>query len=103
MNVTGAISFSGNANVMLVGGVLPQNVLWNAIGTGSSLSLTGNGSLAGTFLAPSRSASISGNGQLTGSVLAGGNGNGISLSGNGFVWKPSAFCGTGWNPQNIFF
>jgi choice-of-anchor A domain-containing protein len=72
-NITGSYSQSGPSSVLLSGGVLAQNVLWNFIGSGQGAQIaTGmNGVAQGTFLSPFRDFSITDT-TLFGSVIADG-------------------------------
>lgn len=93
VNVTGDFSLSGNSSILLEGGVPAKNVLFNLIGSEcrDGLSLSGSASVSGSILAIDRAASISGNGSLNGTLIAHDH---ISVTGNGFVFKPVAFCAT---------
>jgi hypothetical protein len=82
------IDLSGQAEITVSGGIPARKVLFLISGK-NSFSLTGNGSVAGTFFAPTGSAMISGNGHLEGAILAQGN---ISLTGNGLSFTPAAWC-----------
>ena len=52
VNVSGNITVNGGANssILLTGGVTPDHVLFNVVGTGRDVSFTGGGVLNGTFL-----------------------------------------------------
>jgi hypothetical protein len=91
-NVTGKITVTGNANIVL-NGVPPQHVLFNNIGSGKEIVLSGNGNVAGTFLAVDRGAEVSGNGALNGGVIAGGGVKAkVTVSGNGLVLTSNPYC-----------
>jgi hypothetical protein len=66
------IAFSGGGQIVLTGGVTPDNVLFNIIGShGGGLTFTGDSDTFGTFLAPERTITVSG-GVHDGAFLAGG-------------------------------
>lgn len=93
VNVLGKITVSGNAAIKLAGGVTANNVLFNNLGQGNEIVLSGNGNVAGTFIALKRGAQISGNGVLEGAVVAGGGTNTrVSISGNGLATVPNPYC-----------
>jgi hypothetical protein len=93
INVVGKITVSGNATIVLTGGVLAKNVIFNNIGIGNEMVLAGNGAISGTFMALQRGVQVSGNGHLNGAVVAGGGINTkITISGNGLAMTPEPFC-----------
>jgi choice-of-anchor A domain-containing protein len=74
INVTGALASSGSGTIRLVGGVLPSQVLFNALGSGGgamTVNLSGTSVFEGTILAPHRDFSI-GPATLDGAVICGG-------------------------------
>jgi len=100
--VTGNVSISGNAQMIItpgssltvyVGGasvsvsgngvannaVKPANNQWYGLPTSTSWTLSGNGSWVGTVYAPEAAFSNSGNGDMSGSVIA----SSVTMSGNG--------------------
>lgn len=89
LNVQGDIQLSGQSSIELQGGVLAKNILINNLGLGSSIALSGQGVVSGTFFAAQRGIAISGGGTVIGSLIAGGN---VSISGQGQVIQPQAFC-----------
>ncbi|MCM2277168.1 MAG: ice-binding family protein [Oligoflexia bacterium] len=89
LNVRGSIRVSGQASILLRGGVLARNVLFNNFGGGREVSLSGQGSIAGTFLALERGVAVSGSGEFLGMILAGRH---VRISGNGQILKPAGFC-----------
>src|SRR5262245_19537220 len=68
-NVPGTFKLSGKSAIKLTGGVLPNHVLFNVLGTGK-VSFSRHTTEVGTFLAPERSFSLGG--ALEGAVIAGG-------------------------------
>ncbi len=89
INVRGDIKVSGKASILVAGGVREQNVLIHAREQGSDMLLAGQGTVSGTFFAPSRGAQLTGNGVIHGSIIAS---REINLSGNGLTLVPEAFC-----------
>jgi choice-of-anchor A domain-containing protein len=73
-----------NAKVTLSGGVLPQNVLFNILGTGGQVSLNQGTELPGTLLALNRKVDLSG-GHVTGKVIA----DQVVITSGGSVVSPS--------------
>jgi hypothetical protein len=93
INVLGKITVAGNGAILVTGGVPAKNVIFNNIGTGNEIVLSGNGAVAGTFLATQRGAQVSGNGQMQGAIIAGGGLNTkLTVTGNGIALLPSPFC-----------
>lgn len=87
-------SFSINGGKVVLNGVLPENVLFNVLGSGtatisSNADLTGNGLGTGTgsafILAPTRTLNISGGSKVTGTVIAGK----VNISGASKLTKPT--------------
>jgi len=56
INDHGAFSVNGGSGIVTAGGVLPGNVLYNVLGSGGDVAITGdrNSEIAGTILAPAR-------------------------------------------------
>jgi choice-of-anchor A domain-containing protein len=66
------ITFHGGGQIVLTGGVTPDNILFNVVGSrGGSLDFSGDSDTFGTFLAPERAITVSG-GVHAGAFLAGG-------------------------------
>ena len=76
--VDGDINTSGNGYVNQSG--YAANVSFVAVGSGS-ISISGNGTLIGTFYGPSRDVSFTGNGSLVGAVV----GNNLTISSNASI------------------
>jgi hypothetical protein len=58
--ISGTMELSGNTNIVLTGGLTPNNVLWDFIGFGSQFQTSGQSDTAGIFLAPDRDINING-------------------------------------------
>jgi choice-of-anchor A domain-containing protein len=94
INVRGRFALTGGSKIRLAGGVSPENVLFNCIGTGEAVafsggvaSATGASAVTGTLLAPEREVHLS-PGYVQGSVISGMN---INLtSGAKVTCSPSA-------------
>ena len=72
-NVAGGLTCNG-CTIQLQGGITPQNVLWNFIGTGDDVSISKLTSVAvGIFLAPHRNLLLD-KGSVTGSWIGAENG-----------------------------
>jgi hypothetical protein len=78
INVAGRFSLSGGSDIELEGGLTPYDVLYNIIGAGEKVSLSGgtsngvpNTTVRGILLAPEREISIS-PGLVIGEVIGGG-------------------------------
>jgi len=78
INVSGSFTLAGNSNIILSGGLLATNVLFNIVGTGTAAMSGRNSILRGLYLAPARAFAVSSNSDVTGRVFA----RSISLSGN---------------------
>ncbi len=89
LNVDGDISVSGQAQILLAGGVKAESVIFHARGKNKGLSLSGQGSISGSFVSFDRSAKISGQGIIEGAVIAR---EKIQVSGQGLVFKQHTFC-----------
>jgi len=71
VRVHGELSLSGQSSIVLSGGISPDSVLFDVIGAGADVTLTGRSSVAAIVLAPSRNVSLS-SGVVSGEVIAGG-------------------------------
>jgi hypothetical protein len=69
IDVTGAFSLRSNSHISLVN-VPASNVLFNILGTGSTVSLRGESTMAGILLALNRNVRIRGGSQVVGTVIA---------------------------------
>jgi len=87
MNVSGGFALSGTSKIVLAGGVNPSDVLYNIVGSGGSVSMSGGASVTGILLAPQRGVSLS-NAIVTGEIISGG--SGISFSGTTQVNNPGS-------------
>jgi hypothetical protein len=57
-NITGGFMLSGSSNIHLAGGLTQNDVLYNIIGNGSNVTLSGGAYVEGVILAPHRQADI---------------------------------------------
>ncbi len=71
IRVHGKLSLNGASSIALAGGISPDKVLFDVIGSGQDVALTGKSTLAGIVLALSRNVSLS-SGIVSGEVIAGG-------------------------------
>jgi len=85
INVSGSFALSGASRIVLAGGITPADVLYNFVGSGGSIAMSGGASVAGILLAPRRGVSLS-NSTVTGEVISGG--SGIAFSGTTRVNNP---------------
>jgi hypothetical protein len=85
INVQNQFSLSNSAQIVLSGGVRPQDVLFNVYGTGSQVTLSGSSQFNGILLATKRTVNISGQTQVRGEVIA----NSVVVSGNASVVTPT--------------
>jgi len=85
INVSNQFSLSNSAQIVLSGGVRPQDVLFNVWGPGSQVNVSGSSHLTGVLLATQRTVSISGQATVTGEVIA----NAVLLSGHASVVTPT--------------
>jgi hypothetical protein len=85
LNVTGNFNLSGGSRIVLAGDTTPSDVLYNIIGAGGNVSMSGGSTVSGILLAPKRGISIS-TGIVTGEVIGGG--GLISFSGTAKVNNP---------------
>jgi Ice-binding-like len=58
--IKGTMELSGNSNIVLTGGLTPNNVLFDFIGAGSQFQTSGQSKTAGIFLAEDRAINITG-------------------------------------------
>jgi hypothetical protein len=85
MNVSGSFALSGASRIVLAGGITPLDVLYNFVGSGGSVSMSGGASVPGILLAPQRAISLSSS-TVTGEIVSGG--SGIAFSGTTQVNNP---------------
>jgi cytoskeletal protein CcmA (bactofilin family) len=84
INVTNQFSLSGQAKIVLSGGVTWDNVLFNIRGSGSNVTLSDQSRLSGILMANNRTVQLSGQSIVTGEVVA----NKLSVSGKGQIIHP---------------
>jgi cytoskeletal protein CcmA (bactofilin family) len=84
INVTNQFSLSGNARIVLSGGLTWNDVLVNVHGPGGDVQMSGNSYYEGVLLSTKRTIKLSGNAFVKGELIA----NKISISGNGQVVHP---------------
>ena len=87
VNITGGFSLSGSSTIRVGGGVTPQDVVYNFIGSGSTIQTSGGGNTSGvdgSILAVNRSVGIH-PGFVNGTVIAGGD---IGLSSGAQITCP---------------
>jgi choice-of-anchor A domain-containing protein len=85
MNVSGSFALSGTSKIVLAGGITPSDVLYNFVGTGGGVAMSGGASVTGSILAPQRGIALS-NAIVTGEIISGG--SGIAFSGTTQVNNP---------------
>jgi hypothetical protein len=85
MNVSGSFALSGASRITLTGGITPSDVLYNFVGSGGGIAMSGGASVAGILLAPQRGIALS-NAIVTGEIISGG--SGIAFSGTTQVNNP---------------
>jgi hypothetical protein len=85
MNVPGSFALSGASRIVLAGGITPSDVLYNFVGSGGGVAMSGGSSVAGIVLAPQRSVALSSS-TVTGEIISGG--SGIAFSGTMQVNNP---------------
>ena len=90
-NVSGRFRVGGSFALNLEGGIKPGSVLFNVIGDGQDVLVTGSSSLRGTILAPRRSVTLEGSSLLQGAIVAGGD---INLQGSVGAFKQATLCDT---------
>jgi hypothetical protein len=76
-NVSKSFSLTSSSRIVLSGGILASNVVYNVIGTGSEASVSGSAKLQGILLANQRNVALSGSSITTGEVI----GNKVTISG----------------------
>ncbi|HJT81284.1 MAG TPA: ice-binding family protein [Chthoniobacterales bacterium] len=84
LNVTKSFSLTNHAQIILSGGVVAQNVLFNVRGTGTDVTMSGESVLRGYILANQRTVSNSGKSIVRGGIWA----NQVKLSGGAQVVSP---------------
>jgi hypothetical protein len=85
MNISGSFALSGASRIVLAGGITPSDVLYNFIGSGGGVAMSGGSSVAGIILAPQRGISLSSS-TVTGEIISGG--SGVAFSGTAKVNNP---------------
>jgi Ice-binding-like len=70
INVTKQFSLAGNAKVVLSGGLQWNQVFFNVLGTGTTVSLGGKSILFGTLIANQRTVKLNGHASVYGAVFA---------------------------------
>ncbi|HUL30608.1 MAG TPA: choice-of-anchor D domain-containing protein, partial [Thermodesulfobacteriota bacterium] len=85
MNVSGSFTLSGASKIILAGGITPSDVLYNFVGTGGGVAMSGGSSVAGILLAPQRGIALSSS-IVTGEIISGG--SSIAFSGTAQVNNP---------------
>jgi hypothetical protein len=95
IQVLGNVGISGSASLATEGGIHARNVLFILPNENSTLQITGNGKVLGTFFVTRGTAKVAGNGKLEGSIFAW---NSIDINGNGLAVEPAPFCPGGWVP-----
>ena len=92
INIARKMSFTGNSDMALTGGIDASNIMFNLLPGSTSLDLTGNSaSYSGLFVAvqPGNRVTATGGGVVTGGVFA----NELSLSGGAQIFTtPYKFC-----------
>lgn len=93
INITGKFSLSGGSDILVGGGLSPLNVLYNIIGAGEKVSISGgttngvpNMTINGIILAPQREISVNA-GLVIGEVIGGG--KQITITSGGQVNNPT--------------
>lgn len=84
LNVTRSFSLTNHAQIILSGGVVAQNVLFNVRGTGTDVTMSGGSVLRGYILANQRTVSNNGQSIVRGGIWA----NRVKLSGGAQVVSP---------------
>jgi hypothetical protein len=84
INVSNSFSLLGG-KVLLAGGLTPENVLFNIVGSGADVSLTSAAQFNGFILATGRTVNLSGVSALNGTVIA----NKVNISGGSKVTQPT--------------
>jgi cytoskeletal protein CcmA (bactofilin family) len=84
INVSKQFALSGNAAIVLSGGVQWDNVLFNVTGRGSNVSLSRNSSLTGILMATGRTVQLSGQASVAGEVIA----DRVVVTGSGTITHP---------------
>ena len=84
INVAKNFSLTGNSQILL-SGVPPQNVLFNILGKGSQVALTGKSEMSGILLALNRKVELTGGSRVKGKVIA----DQVVLTGGSSVVTPT--------------
>jgi len=85
MNVSGSFALSGASRIVLAGGITASDVLYNFVGSGGGVAMSGGASVVGILLAPQRGISLS-NSIVTGEIISGG--SQVAFSGTTQVNNP---------------
>ena len=85
MNVIGSFALSGASRIVLAGGLTAPDVLYNFVGSGGSVAMSGGASVTGILLAPQRGIALSSS-IITGEIISGG--SQIAFSGTTQVNNP---------------
>jgi hypothetical protein len=85
MNVTGSFALSGASRIVLAGSITPSDVLYNFVGSGGGVAMSGGSSVTGILLAPQRGIALSSS-TVTGEIISGG--SQIAFSGTTQVNNP---------------
>jgi hypothetical protein len=73
------------SKIVLAGGITPLDALYNFVGSGGGIAMSGGASVTGIILAPQRAVALSSS-IVTGEVISGG--SGIAFSGTTQVDNP---------------
>jgi len=85
MNISGSFALSGASRIVLAGGITASDVLYNFVGSGGGVAMSGGASVVGILLAPQRGISLS-NSIVTGEIISGG--SQVAFSGTTQVNNP---------------
>jgi uncharacterized membrane protein len=85
MNVSGSFALSGASRIVLTGGITSSDVLYNFVGSGGSVAMSGGSSVTGILLALQKGIALSSS-IVTGEIISGG--RGIAFSGTTQVNNP---------------
>lgn len=88
INVYGKVQISGQAQILVSGGLPPSHVVINAIGE-SPIQLSGKGTIYGSILAVRSDIQITGQGRIYGAVAGK---KEIKIAGNGATLENAAYC-----------
>jgi hypothetical protein len=84
INIRNQFSLSHSAKIVLSGGLMPSDVVFNLLGSGNDVVIRGKSDLTGTLQAIYRTVRIAGNSVVTGDVIA----TEIRISGGGNITDP---------------